>query len=186
MNQPLDHNALQMIRTAPQNQEIEQQLLGAILVNNEAFYRVSDFLKVEHFFVEPHRRIYETAEKLIRAGKIATPLTVKTFFSARGADGRPLGHRVPRPPRRQRHHHHQRRGLRPHAVRPVAPPRADLHRRGHGQRGVRRAARAHPAHPDRRRRAPPLRARRDRPLRPGLHRLQRRAAGRGRHGGGRA
>ena len=81
MNQPLDHDALQLIRSAPQNQEIEQQLLGAILVNNEAFYRVSDFLKIEHFFVEPHRRIYETAEKLIRAGKIATPLTVKTFFS---------------------------------------------------------------------------------------------------------
>ena len=81
MNQPLDHAALE-IRTAPQNIEIEQQLLGALLVNNEAFYRVSDFLKTEHFFVEPHRRIYEIAGKLIRSGKVATPLTVKTFFGA--------------------------------------------------------------------------------------------------------
>ena len=33
------------IRTAPHNIEAEQALLGAILVNNEAFYRVSDFLQ---------------------------------------------------------------------------------------------------------------------------------------------
>ena len=32
-------------RVAPQNIEAEQALLGAILVNNEAFYRVSDFLE---------------------------------------------------------------------------------------------------------------------------------------------
>ena len=32
-------------RLAPHNIEAEQALLGAILVNNDAFYRVSDFLK---------------------------------------------------------------------------------------------------------------------------------------------
>ena len=32
-------------RIAPHNIELEQALLGAILVNNEAFYRVSDFLE---------------------------------------------------------------------------------------------------------------------------------------------
>ena len=37
-------------RTAPHNIEAEQALLGAILVNNEAFYRVSDFLEPKHFF----------------------------------------------------------------------------------------------------------------------------------------
>jgi replicative DNA helicase len=82
MNRPLDHAEIDVTRTAPHNVEIEQQLLGAILVNNEAFYRVSDFLKVEHFFIEPHQRIYDTAGKLIRSGKVATPTTVKTFFGA--------------------------------------------------------------------------------------------------------
>ena len=82
MNKPLDHDVLELVRTAPQNVELEQQLLGALLQNNEAFYRVSDFLKIEHFFVEPHRRIYDTLSKLIRSGKVATPLTVKTFFAA--------------------------------------------------------------------------------------------------------
>ena len=38
-----------LYRSAPHNIEAEQALLGAILVNNEAFYRVSDFLEPPHF-----------------------------------------------------------------------------------------------------------------------------------------
>ena len=67
-------------RLAPHNVEAEQALLGAILVNNEAFYRVSDFLEPDHFYEPIHRQIYEVCGKIIRAGKIATPLTVKTFL----------------------------------------------------------------------------------------------------------
>ena len=67
-------------RLAPHNVEAEQALLGAILVNNDAFDRVSDFLQPEHFSEEIHRRIYEVAASLIRAGKIATPITLKTFL----------------------------------------------------------------------------------------------------------
>ena len=67
-------------RTAPHNIEAEQALLGAMLVNNEAHDRVSGFLKAEHFFDPIHAEIYETAAKLIGAGKQATPVTLKTFF----------------------------------------------------------------------------------------------------------
>ena len=67
-------------RTAPHNIEAEQALLGAILVNNEAFYRVSDFLEPRHFFEQIHVAIYETTAALIRAGKVATPVTLKTFL----------------------------------------------------------------------------------------------------------
>jgi replicative DNA helicase len=70
----------QTYRTAPQNVEAEQALLGAILVNNEAFYRVSDFLEPQHFFEPVHRVIFEVAGQLIRANKIATPVTIKTFL----------------------------------------------------------------------------------------------------------
>ena len=48
-------------RAQPQNIEAEQALLGAILVNNEAFYRVSDFLLPEHFFEPIHQRVFELA-----------------------------------------------------------------------------------------------------------------------------
>ena len=64
----------------PHNIEAEQQLLGAILVNNEAFYRVSDFLEQRHFFEPLHQKTYELMSSLIRAGKIATPVTLKTFL----------------------------------------------------------------------------------------------------------
>jgi len=67
-------------RTAPHNIELEQALLGAILVNNEAFYRVSDFLGPEHFFEPIHQKVYEVAASLIRVGKTATPITLKTFL----------------------------------------------------------------------------------------------------------
>lgn len=76
---PPDPNG-QTYRVAPHNVEAEQALLGAILVNNDAFDRISDFLKAEHFSEELHRRIFEIASQLIRAGKVATPVTLKTFL----------------------------------------------------------------------------------------------------------
>jgi len=69
-----------VFRAAPHNIEAEQALLGAVLVNNEAFYRVSDFLEPVHFFEPIHQKIYELAASLIRAGKVASPVTLKTFL----------------------------------------------------------------------------------------------------------
>jgi replicative DNA helicase len=74
--------AAPLYRTAPHNIEAEQALLGAILVNNEAFYRVSDFLEPRHFFEPVHQNLYEIAGSLIRVGKIANPVTLKTFLPA--------------------------------------------------------------------------------------------------------
>src|SRR4029078_7694836 len=67
-------------RSPPHNIEAEQAVLGAILVNNEACDRVSSFLDPSHFFEAVHARIYEAAATLIRAGKLASPGTLKTFF----------------------------------------------------------------------------------------------------------
>ncbi len=74
-------------RTPPNNLEAEQALLGAILINNDAFDRVSDFLRSEHFVEEIHRRIFEIAGSLIRAGKLATPVTLKTFLGEHDLGG---------------------------------------------------------------------------------------------------
>jgi replicative DNA helicase len=86
----LDSNVLKLApdpgtpayRSAPHNIEAEQSLLGAILVNNDAFYRVSDFLEPKHFFEPIHQTIFETAGSLVRMGKVATPVTLKTFVPA--------------------------------------------------------------------------------------------------------
>jgi replicative DNA helicase len=74
-------------RTPPANVEAEQALLGAILINNDAYDRVSDFLKAEHFVEEIHRRIYEIAGSLIRAGKLASPITLKTHLGEHDLGG---------------------------------------------------------------------------------------------------
>jgi len=67
---------------APQNVEAEQALLGAIFLNNDAFYRVADIVGPEDFHEPVHREIYDVVAKLIRAGRGATPLTVKTHLPA--------------------------------------------------------------------------------------------------------
>jgi len=69
-------------RMAPHNIEAEQALLGAILVNNEALYRVSDFLEPVHFFEPIHQQIFDRARELVRTGKLASPITLKTFLPA--------------------------------------------------------------------------------------------------------
>jgi replicative DNA helicase len=67
-------------RIAPHNLDAEQALLGAILINNEAADKVSNFLEPRHFFEPIHGRIYEIALRLIQDGKRATPVTLKTYF----------------------------------------------------------------------------------------------------------
>src|SRR3990170_1107628 len=69
-------------RHAPHNLEAEQALLGAVLVNNEAMDRVSSFLEPQHFYDPLHQQLFETAGKLIHAGKQATPITLRTFFES--------------------------------------------------------------------------------------------------------
>ncbi|GJM02148.1 MAG: replicative DNA helicase [Rhodomicrobium sp.] len=69
-------------RLAPHNIQAEQELIGAILINNEAADRVSSFLTEEHFFDPLHARIFETALRLIQSGKQATPVTLKTYFDS--------------------------------------------------------------------------------------------------------
>lgn len=69
-------------RTAspPHNDDVERALLGAILLDNHLMERVVEFLKPVHFFEPLHGEIYNTAETLIRQGKTASPITLRTFF----------------------------------------------------------------------------------------------------------
>ena len=90
-------------RAQPANVEAEQALLGAILINNDAFDRVSDFLRPEHFIEDIHRRIFEHAALLIRAGKLASPITLKTFLGEQDLGGATVSQYLAgSPPKRQR------------------------------------------------------------------------------------
>ncbi len=76
-----------LYREAPANIEAEQALLGAILVNNDAYYVVHDFLKPDHFFEPLHREIFDKTGEMIRMGKLANPVTIKTFLPAQDRVG---------------------------------------------------------------------------------------------------
>lgn len=67
-------------RETPGSIEVEQALLGAILINNEAYYHVSDFLRAEHFLEAVHATIFQVVGQLIEKGKVATPITAKTVI----------------------------------------------------------------------------------------------------------
>ena len=54
-------------RLPPHNFEAEQALLGALLLNNKAYERVSEFLRPEHFAHAAHGRIFAAAGRLAGA-----------------------------------------------------------------------------------------------------------------------
>ena len=64
----------------PHNEEVEQALLGALLVNNKSLEKVSEFLRAEHFFNPVHGRIYDAIVKFVERGQDASPITLKNFF----------------------------------------------------------------------------------------------------------
>lgn len=69
------------------NIQAEQELLGALLINNGAYDRVSGIISGAHFFEYLHERIYEAIKAKIELGKIADPMTLKAQFQ----DDPPLG-----------------------------------------------------------------------------------------------
>jgi len=64
----------------PHNVEAEQQLLGAILTNNDIFDRVAAIIGPQHFFEPVHARIYEIASSRIAKNNLASPVTLKAFL----------------------------------------------------------------------------------------------------------
>ena len=64
----------------PHSIEAEQQLLGAILTNNDLFERVAPILGPEHFYDPVHARIFETARARIAKNNLASPVTLKAFL----------------------------------------------------------------------------------------------------------
>ncbi len=69
-------------RSPPANAEAEMGLLGAILINNRAFERVSDFLAEAHFSERFHGRVYGACKTLIERGQRADPTTLRHFLEA--------------------------------------------------------------------------------------------------------
>jgi len=66
--------------TLPNNIDAEQQLLGAILTNNDTYDRVSAIVQPEHFYDPVHARIFQVAADRIKLNALASPVTLKAFL----------------------------------------------------------------------------------------------------------
>ncbi|MDM7255507.1 MAG: replicative DNA helicase [Paracoccus sp. (in: a-proteobacteria)] len=60
--------------------EAEQQLLGALLTNNDVFDRITQIIRSEHFYDPVHARIFDICAERIRKNALASPVTVKAFM----------------------------------------------------------------------------------------------------------
>lgn len=64
----------------PHSIEAEQQLLGAILTNNDIYDRVAAIIGSGHFYDPVHARIFEVAAARIAKNALASPVTLKAFL----------------------------------------------------------------------------------------------------------
>ncbi|MHC5728601.1 MAG: DnaB-like helicase N-terminal domain-containing protein, partial [Nostoc sp.] len=65
----------------PCNIEAEEAILGGILIDPEAIYRVKDRLKPEHFYIGAHRDIYQASLRLCKKHKETDLLNVSSWLS---------------------------------------------------------------------------------------------------------
>src|SRR6478752_8302796 len=70
------------LKVPPHSIEAEQSLLGALLLDNQAFDRVADLVTGEDFYRDDHRRIWRHIARLIEASKPADVVTVSESVEA--------------------------------------------------------------------------------------------------------
>ena len=70
------------LKVPPHSVEAEQSLLGALLLDNQAFDRVADLVAGEDFYRDDHRRIWRHIARLIEAGRPPDVVTVAESVEA--------------------------------------------------------------------------------------------------------
>jgi replicative DNA helicase len=70
------------LRLPPHSVEAEQSLLGALLIDNQAFDKVADLVAAEDFYRDDHRRIWRHISRLIEASRPADVVTVLESIEA--------------------------------------------------------------------------------------------------------
>src|SRR6185436_12106890 len=70
------------LKVPPHSIEAEQSLLGALLLDNQAFDRVADLVTGEDFYRDDHRRLWRHIARLIEASRPADVVTVAESIEA--------------------------------------------------------------------------------------------------------
>src|SRR5918996_1917364 len=70
------------LKLPPHSIEAEQSVLGALLLDNQAFDRVADLVSADDFYRDDHRRIWRHIARLIEATRPADVVTVADSIEA--------------------------------------------------------------------------------------------------------
>lgn len=81
---PIDLGSAVLGKLPPQSKELEEAVLGAIMIEKKAFDVASELLKPECFYVEAHQRIYEAMRSLSDRSEPIDVLTVMEELKTRG------------------------------------------------------------------------------------------------------
>jgi replicative DNA helicase len=73
---------LAALRVPPHSVEAEQSLLGALLIDNQAFDRIADLVAGEDFYRDDHRRIWRHIQRLVENTRPADVVTVAESIEA--------------------------------------------------------------------------------------------------------
>lgn len=68
-------------RLPPQNIEIEENILGGILLDPDAIHRVKSRLKPEHFYLPVHKQIYKACLAIAKAGQSPELLQLTAYLT---------------------------------------------------------------------------------------------------------
>src|SRR5207237_9763562 len=79
-------------RQVPFDDGAEQQVLGSLLIDRDAIFKVADLLRVDDFYVPRHQRIYDAAAALLERRERIDPLTSQMELARREELDRAGGH----------------------------------------------------------------------------------------------
>lgn len=74
------------LKTAPHNIDAEQNIIGALLINNGNLNKIADFLSPGHFYLPIHQKIFEVIIKMYEKGMVASPITIYQYITKEFVD----------------------------------------------------------------------------------------------------
>lgn len=83
-NRPDQPSSINIGKIQPQAVELEEAVLGALLIESKAYLDVENILQPDHFYVEANRIIYKAILQLVATRKPVDMLTVAEYLKSSG------------------------------------------------------------------------------------------------------
>lgn len=64
----------------PTNIEVEQLVIGSVLLKNAHYYTVKSIIQAKYFSEQIHKNIWEILSDMIESDKVASPITIKDYL----------------------------------------------------------------------------------------------------------